>query len=260
MTSSSNTGRAPTLRELLDSGRPMVGSICAFSNALTAEVMARAGFDWLFLDMQHGLGNHETVVDMIRALDITGTPALVRAAWNRPELVGWALDAGAQCVVSPMISNAQQARDLVAACRFAAPGVRSWGPIRASLRRSDYGPAVADSEAIVCAMLETAEAMANLEQILDVDGLDLVLIGQSDLSISFGLHPSTQRGDAAHKARLKRIAEQCARRNVQAIINCTNNVDGAELRAMGFKHLMVDSDLGLLKRGANAVCAQIKAL
>src|SRR5438128_11989626 len=87
------------LRAAIYGEKPLVGSVCMIPSADCAEIMARAGFDFLLLDQQHSLVGRETMVNMIRALDITRTPALVRAPWNRPELVGWVLDAGAQGVV-----------------------------------------------------------------------------------------------------------------------------------------------------------------
>lgn len=245
--------------DLLKSGRTLVGSICMAPSAFTAEIMARSGFDWLFVDQQHGLAGRETIVDMLRAIEIVGTPTLVRAPWNRPELVGWALDAGAHGVISPMVNTAAEAEALVSACRFGPKGSRSWGPLRALLSDPDYGPQKGD-RAVVCPMIETAEAIANLDAILAVEGVDVVLIGQSDLCISFGLHPSKGRTDGEHKTRLRRIADGCNARGVPSIVNCTTAAEAKELLEVGFRHLMVDSDYALLRRSASAAAKDVKNL
>lgn len=247
------------LRQILASGRGSVGTTCGLPCADATESMARAGFDWLLLDLQHSMVDRDVMVQMIRAADITSTPSLVRIAWNRPELAGWVLDAGAHAVVAPMINSAQDARDLVAACRYAPTGFRSWGAVRPMLAQKDYAPASGDG-AVVCAMLETAAAIENLEQILDVDGIDLLLVGQSDLAISFGLNPITGREDRGHMARLQRILDGCTRRNLPAIVNCVDAADARPLRAMGFRHLLVNSDFGMLRRAASSLCAEVAAL
>jgi 4-hydroxy-2-oxoheptanedioate aldolase len=246
------------LREIL-AGKASVGTTCGFPSADTTETIARAGFNWLLLDMQHSMVDRGVMVQMIRAADITGTPSLVRIASNRPELAGWALDAGAQAVVAPMINNANEARELVAACRYAPSGLRSWGAVRPMLAKKDYAPESGNG-ALVCAMLETTDAIENLDQILDVEGVDLLLIGQSDLAISFGLHPMTGREDPAHMARLQRILDGCTRRNLPVIVNCSDAADARPLRAMGFQHLLVNSDIGMLKRAATGLCGEIAAL
>lgn len=245
------------LRDLLDSSRPLTGSICGLRGADAVETMARAGFDYLLLDMQHGSVDRDTLVSMLRALDITGTPSLVRVPWNRPELVGWVLDAGAHGVAAPMINTAKDARELVAACRYGPAGLRSWGPFRPMLARSDYSPKLGD-QAVVCAMLETAQAMENLQEIVDVEGLDLILVGQSDLSISFGLHHVTGRTEAAHIARLQRILDACAKRRLPVITNCAGNANAKPLRELGFRHFVVNSDMGILRAAATAIVQDMK--
>ena len=119
------------------------------------------------------------------------------------------------------------------------------------LSRADYAPGVGD-DVVVCAMVETAEAMDNLEEIVAIDGIDLILVGQSDLSVSFGLHPASARNDPSHVARLKKIADVCNRRGLATVINCNGAEDGTALRKIGFRHLMVASDWVLLRRSAAA--------
>jgi 4-hydroxy-2-oxoheptanedioate aldolase len=252
---------APThaLRQRFGEGRGLVGSICSAASADVAEVMARAGFDWLLLDLQHGLMARETLVHMIRALEITGTPSLVRVPWNRPELVGWALDAGAQGVLAPMINNADDARQLVAASRYAPTGLRSWGPARPLMTVPGYDPE-AGNQALVCALIETGEAMDQLDAILAVAGIDLIVVGQSDLAISHGLSPAAGRSAPAHRERLVRIVEACGRRGVPLVVNCSSLAEARGLKSLGVEHLAVNSDMGLLRLAAAQAMQDVSAL
>src|SRR4051812_27791607 len=98
---------AEKLKTRLTAGRPLTGSICGIANADTAEAMARSGFDLIMLDMQHGFVDRGLLTGMVRSMELTGTPSLVRIPMNTPDYVGWVLDAGAQGVVAPMINNAE---------------------------------------------------------------------------------------------------------------------------------------------------------
>jgi 2-keto-3-deoxy-L-rhamnonate aldolase RhmA len=95
------------LRELWDGGRPMVGGWCAIPSALSAEVIAAAGFDWVCIDTQHGLIGYEEMTAMLQALDARGAPSFVRVPWNEPSAIQKALDAGADGVIVPMVGSAR---------------------------------------------------------------------------------------------------------------------------------------------------------
>ena len=93
-----------------------LGAWCLLPNALSAEMLAKGGFDWVLVDMQHGCMDYETAVNMIRAIDLGGVTPLVRVPWNEPGIIGRMLDAGAMGVVVPMIQDAEDARRAVDAC------------------------------------------------------------------------------------------------------------------------------------------------
>ena len=253
------TPTANALRQLFSEGRGLVGALCMAASTDNAEVMARAGFDWLLLDLQHGLMDRETLVNMLRALDITRTPSIVRVPWNRPELVGWVLDVGAPGVLAPMINNAADARALVDACRYAPTGCRSWGPVRTSLTQPGFAPQTGN-QVMACALIETEEAIRNLDEILDVEGIDLALIGQSDLAIAHGLHPATGRLDPSHTSRLRRVIDACGKRGIPLAANCNGIADAGPLHALGIRHLVVNSDMGLLKSAAIDAARDVSAL
>src|SRR5256885_3621393 len=102
--------------------------------------MGRAGYDWVCIDTQHGLSGYDQMLPMLQALSATGTPAFVRVPWNQPSDIMKALDAGAEGVVVPMVNSQEEARRAVGACRYPPQGFRSWGPTRAALQVTGFGP------------------------------------------------------------------------------------------------------------------------
>src|SRR5437763_12302696 len=149
-----------SLRELWKRGEPAWGGWCTIPSPWAAEVMARAGFDYVTVDMQHGLIGYSDMVTMVQAIHAAATTAIVRVPWNQPDHIMRALDAGAQGVIVPMVNSAEEARAAVGACRYPPDGYRSWGPIRASLGVPDYTAGTANRSVVVAIMIETAAGLA----------------------------------------------------------------------------------------------------
>lgn len=167
----------------------LIAGWCSIPCAFTAEAMGQTGFDSIVVDIQHGLQDFETAVAMAQAIG-KDTPVLCRVHWNEPGIVMKMLDAGFSGLICPMINTAQDAMQLAQACRYPPRGVRSFGPIRAQVA---YGPdyaATANDWISVLPMIETVQAMNNLDEILAVDGIDGVYIGPADLSVSMGYAPT----------------------------------------------------------------------
>src|SRR3990172_2258184 len=179
------------LRELWASGEAAIGGWGRLGAAFSAELMGRAGYDWVCVDTQHGLAGHETMVAMLQALDVAGTPTFVRVAWNHPDLIMRALDAGADGIVVPMVNTPEDAAQAVRSCRYAPAGFRSWGPARSSLGEPAYSPSSANAAVICMVMIETRAAVEDIDSILAVDGVAGAYIGPSDLAISCGLPANT---------------------------------------------------------------------
>src|SRR5499427_10679272 len=178
--------RANKVRELWAAGKPVLNSWLGVPSSFSAEVMSHAGWDSLVVDMQHGMIDYSMMVTMLQGISTTDTVPLVRVPWNDPSYIQKALDAGAYGIVCPMINNRAEAEKFVGSCRYAPLGYRSSGPIRAAL----YGGAdyhmKANDIVVALGMIETREAMENLDEIMSTPGLDAIYIGPSDLSISLG--------------------------------------------------------------------------
>ncbi len=248
-----------TLRQLWDSDRPTIGGWCRVPSAFSAELIGRAGFDWVCVDTQHGLAGHDTMVTMLQALDACAVPSLVRVAWNQPDLIMRALDAGAHGIVVPMVNTAEDARRAVGACHYAPHGFRSWGPTRASLGRPDYSVATANSQVVCMVMIETKEAVEDIDAILSVPGVDGAYVGPSDLAVSCGMPPGQDATRGALAALVIRVLNSCQRHNLVAGIHCPNADTACSWRDRGFRMLAVANDATFIVTCAAKVVDTFKA-
>lgn len=232
--------------------RPTVGGWLSIGNAYTAEVMANLGFDWLCVDMQHGLIDYQDLTVMLPAISTTATTPLVRVPWNEPYEIMKALDAGAFGVIVPMVNNREEAARAVQACRYPPDGLRSFGPIRAALYGGRGYAAESNGEIACIAMIETAEALTNLQDIVTTPGLDGVYIGPSDLGLALGLPPIGDTDHPVHAAAVERIRAACAGAGIAVGIHTSSVAYTRKYLAGGFQFATLGSDGGFLARAAGA--------
>ncbi|GHF44343.1 4-hydroxy-2-oxoheptanedioate aldolase [Deinococcus metalli] len=226
---------------------------------VSAEVMGRAGYDALTIDLQHGLIGDGGLVPTLQA--IAGTPAapVVRVpGLHAPDLMR-ALDAGAVGVICPMIDTPEQAAALVQACRYAPHGTRSFGPTRARLVHGDDYAARADTQTLVFAMIETARALTNLDAILATPGLSGVYVGPGDLSLSMtGRATLDFRGGEVEVA-VAHIARSAAERGLIPGIFTQGGDLARAAMALGYRFVTAGSDLALLAGAARGVLDDLRA-
>jgi 2-keto-3-deoxy-L-rhamnonate aldolase RhmA len=174
-------------RERLARREPLIGLVLSLPSPEMAEMFAAAGFDWLFIDMEHGLLDFVSVQRMIQAAG-RACPCIVRVPNNEAILVGKALDTGAAGVIVPHVNNAEEARAAVRAARYPPAGARSIGAARAQGYGGRLAEAIArdNGETVVVAQVEHIEAVRSIESIVRVPGVDAVFIGPFDLSASMG--------------------------------------------------------------------------
>lgn len=239
-------------------GGVLYGGWCSIPSPFVAEVMGRAGFDWVCIDMQHGLVAPADVVGMLQALDVTGTPPIVRVPWNDPAAIMRALDAGAHGVIVPMVNDVEAARAAVAACRYAPEGIRSWGPVRAALRSGATEPSEANRQVLCMVMIETVEAVENLDAILDVEGVEGVFVGPSDLAVSLGDDPRNPP-TARHEEAVDAIVARCKERDVLAGIFCLDVERAERYGAKGYRLINLQSDARMLRDRATSMLADVRA-
>ena len=238
--------RPNTIRQIWQRGDAVVNGWLSIPSAFAAEVMAHQGFDSLTVDMQHGVVDYQVAVTMLQAISTTPVIPLARVPWRDPAWVMKILDAGAYGIVCPMVNTRAEAEQLVAICRYPPRGYRSWGPVRASLYAgADYGDR-ANDEIIVMPMIETAEALKNLDDILSVPGIDAVYVGPSDLSLALGGTPRLDQTDPAVVRAQQQIVAACRRHGVVAGIHNATAAYALEMIAAGYQFVTLASDTRLL--------------
>ena len=251
--------RENKLRALWAQGKAAVNGWLAIPNSFAAEVMAHQGWDTLTIDMQHGVVDYQAMVGMLQAISTTPTVPVVRVPWLEPGIIMKTLDAGAYAIICPMINTREDAQKLVAYSHYAPRGTRSFGPVRALLYGGADYPAEANDTIVTFAMIETAQALDNLDDILSVEGLDAIYIGPSDLSLALGCKPTF---DDVEPKVAQAIAHILARAQAHGVVAGIHNgrPDVARARiAKGFRFTTVSSDARLMAAGAQDVLAAMRA-
>jgi len=244
--------RSNTVLDAWRRGAPTVGGWLSIGNAYSAELMAHLGFDWLCLDLQHGLIGYEDLKVMLPAISTTSTMPFVRVPWNAPEQIMKVLDAGAMGVVVPLVNDREEAERAVAACRYPPDGMRSFGPVRAALYGGRGYAGEANAQIACVVMIETRRALDNLEAIVTTPGVDAVYVGPSDLSLALGQAPAGDSDDAEHVATVERILAACRAHGVAAGIH-TGSAEFAQCWLdAGFQMVTLGTDGGFMARAARA--------
>jgi len=240
-----------TLKARWKAGDTTLGAWCMIPGALTAEALSGAGFDWVLIDMQHGCMDYDMALSMIRAVDLGAAAPIVRVPWNDPGIIGRALDAGALGVVIPMIQSAADARRAVDACLYPPAGSRSFGPVRVGLRDGPGYFATANDRVAVIPMIETAQALAEVEEIAATPGVDALFVGPFDLSIALGLPPGDNDGEPVFDAAISRISAAAKSAGVATAVLSNSKVAPLRIR-QGFQMVSVMTDINLLGAAARA--------
>jgi len=241
------------LKARLKSGKACLNGWLAIPSGFSAEVMAQCGFDSVTVDMQHGVQDYQSMVQCFQAMDKYPITPLVRIPWNEPGIIGKVLDGGAWGIICPMVNTAAEAKALVSAALYPPKGKRSSGPIRASA----YGEAspyqtFANDEVLVIPMIETREALDNIDAILAVPGISGIYIGPSDLGFSLGLKPVLDREEPQVLAIYEELLKSTSKRGLFAGIHNSTGAYAARMIAMGFNFVTLANDSGLMARAARA--------
>jgi 4-hydroxy-2-oxoheptanedioate aldolase len=236
-----------SLREKWASGGETLGFWLSLPSFVSAEITARQDVDYICVDLQHGVNDYAQAASMIQAIELCGGTPICRVPWNEPGIIGKVLDAGAHGVVVPMVNTREQAEAVVRSTRYAPEGSRSWGPVMAGMRHDD-NRSWAGAHVATIPMIETAEAIQNLDEILSVPGVDAIYVGPADLSISLGLEPGNNDGNSVFDDALKTIVAGCQRHGVVPGIHATGSLTPVRLE-QGFRMITVTSDALAIRLG-----------
>jgi 4-hydroxy-2-oxoheptanedioate aldolase len=251
--------RENRIRTIWKAGGAVVNGWLAIPNAFSAETMAHQGWDSLTIDLQHGVVDYQAAVNMLTAISTTSTVPVVRVPWLESGILMKVLDAGAYAVICPMVNTREDAEKLVAATHYQPRGTRSFGPVRALLYGGADYPQHANDTIVVFAMIETRQALDNLDDILSVKGLDAVYIGPSDLSLALGCTPTFDDVDKPVAEAIDHILAKAKEHGLVAGIH--NGAPESALKRIekGFQFVTVSSDARLMAAGAQQVIAKMGA-
>ncbi len=244
----------PALAGRLRNGETLYSGWVAMPEPLVAETVARAGFDCVLLDMQHGMLDTGSVMTGIGAIALAGKPAVVRIALGDDAAAAHALDMGAQAVIAPMVNSVEDARALAAATKYPPVGERSWGPTRAmsleGIEQSSQYLENANRTCFTFAMIETVRALGALDAILAVDGIDGVFVGPFDLSVSLSAGRQVVTVDPSVDAAIKHIGERALAAGKVAGIYAATPERARTFRGFGYRFIALGADQAYLTLGA----------
>ena len=238
----------PSLKKLVREGKPIINGWLAEASALKAEIMSKAGYHSITVDLQHGLQDYSHMLQAFYGMKGTNIVPMARVPWNHPDEVMKALDAGAIGIICPMINNKQEAEKFASSLFYPPKGDRSYGPVRADIIYDDYFQN-ADAEIVGFAMIETKEAVKNIDEILSVPSINGVYIGPADLSISHGFKPGFDREEPEILKIIEMILKKAKDKKAVAGIHTISPEYAIKMIELGFDMVTLSSDMLAMERG-----------
>lgn len=178
------------LKKRIKQGETVNGCWLNLGSSVTAEIVGLAGFDWVLIDLEHGAGEEKDVLVQLQALEHTNTAAIVRVESSEKQRIHRVLDVGAEGIMCPHVDNADEARKVVNGLRYPPGGSRG---VAKMVRTTGFGRnfdeyySTANDNILGVVQIETAEALEQLDQIAELDGVDVLFIGPADLTMSMGI-------------------------------------------------------------------------
>lgn len=222
-----------------------LGTFLSIGSPAVAELAAECGFDWVLIDLEHGCESEAALPNQLRALRGSGTIAIVRVSAPHPDLIGRVLDWGAQGIMVPHVNTVAEAEHCVRSAYYPPQGHRG---VSRTVRAYGYGmrlPGDTPPKPIILAQIETADGVANVEQIAAVEGIDALFIGPADLSFDLKARQSPRSYDECVDA----IVKAAKNHGKGCGILVRHADDKVKLKALGFSWLAMDSDLSLVREG-----------
>ena len=247
-----------TLRDTWNAGRGAVNGWLSAPNAVIAEVTGKAGFDSVTIDLQHGLNDYQAALAMLQALAASDSTPMARVPWLEPGIIMKLLDAGALGIICPMVNSRADAERLVRYANYAPTGTRSFGPTRAMLVHGADYVSKANDTVITLAMVETAEAFANVEAIARTPGLTGVYIGPSDLALSMGHPPKLDPEEPAVVEAVGRILGACKDAGIRCGIHCLAPSYARRMLDQGFDLVTLGSDIRIYSAACASAIAEAR--
>ena len=222
------------LRDCWSQDKAAVNGWLSMPNTISAEITARQDFDSITIDLQHGLNDYQAALGMLQALEVGNATPMARVPWLEPGIIMKLLDAGALGIICPMINTPEDAQNLVRYASYAPRGARSFGPTRAVMAHGADYASKANGEVVTFAMIETVQAMHNLDAIVATPDLSGVYIGPSDLSLSMGHTPKLDQDEPPVVEAIKTILAAAKKAGIRAGIHCISTDYARKMIELGF--------------------------
>jgi 4-hydroxy-2-oxoheptanedioate aldolase len=230
-----------------------------FADPVVAESLARSGFDYICIDLQHGLASPGGLVPLLQILRNTPAAVFVRVPADSDDLMMRALDLGADGVIAALVNTAEQAAATVAACRYPPLGGRSWGPLWGDVDGAVPAPDEANASTLVAVMIETAEGLRNVDEIAAVPGLSAIYVGPNDLALSTGHGRTTYDTNPQVHAAIDAVLAACTANGLAMGLHCSSPAMAAYWQGRGVRMLTVATDTTLLRSAAEQAREQFTA-
>jgi len=243
------------IRDAWANGDTAINAWLNIGHPFSAEVMAAQDFTSLTIDCQHGPSDYSVLLPMFQAMTASQKALLARVPWCDPTWIMKFLDAGAAGIICPMVNTPEEASEFVSYLRYPPLGQRSWGPTRATFAYGGYDKETANASVLAFAMIETATAMSNLNDIAATDHLDALYVGPSDLSLGLSngaLKPALDREEPEIIAAIKQIVEAAHDHGKRAALHCATPDYAARAVGWGYDMVTLATDSALLATGATA--------
>ena len=251
--------RKNKLKKLFKEGKAAINGWIEIPSSYSAEAMAHQGWDSLTIDLQHGAISQSDILQIFQAISTTEVVPMARLNWNEPDQIMKVLDYGAYGVICPMVSNRSQAEKFVQACMYPPKGYRSFGPTRGFMYGGNDYVDHANDEILKIVMIETKEALDDLDKIMKTPGLDGVYIGPADLSLSIGEKPGFDKPeDHPTYEQIINILKHAKKNNLVAGIHNATPEYAKKMINIGFQIVTVGSDNIFMSDGAKSIVNKIK--
>ena len=245
-------------KKKLKNSKALINGWLSIPNSFTAEAMSKMGWDTITIDMQHGQNDYSSSISMLQAISNSEAIPFVRVPWNEPGIIMKMLDLGVMGIIAPMINSKKQCEEFVSYCNYPPSGQRSFGPMRAQLIYGDNYYENANNNVSSFAMIETKEAVNNIDEILSVKELTGIYIGPADMSSSYGFRPKFDVKEGPVYENIKMIAKKAKEKGKIAGIHNGTTAYAKEMIKLGYEFITVSSDFRSMITYAQKIIDEMK--
>jgi len=248
----------PNIYDILKKKSFILNGWLSIPNSFTAEAMSKMGWDTITIDLQHGQNDYSSSIPMLQAISNSNVIPMARVPWSEPGIIMKMLDLGVMGIIAPMINTKKQCEEFISYCNYPPIGQRSFGPMRAQLIYGSEYFKQSNRFISTFAMIETQEAVDNIDEILSIDNLTGIYIGPADMSSSFGLEPKFDVTEDPVFSNIKIIVKKANERGKIAGIHNGTTDYAKKMINIGYKFLTISSDFRSMTNHAQQVVNEMR--